>query len=131
AFTLHPNRKMTHGRVSEKIDYITADQEDQYKIAPAHTPIEDGKITHPAVCRSRGTFPTVKPGDIDYIDVTAMQIVSPATALIPFLENDDANRALMGSNMQRQAVPLLRARSPVCKTGVERKVATDSGAAVI
>ena len=68
---------------------------------------------------------------VDYIDVTPMQIVSPATALIPFLENDDANRALMGSNMQRQAVPLLRARAPVVKTGMERKVAEDSGAAVL
>src|SRR5205085_5519108 len=126
-----PYRKVTHGRVSEKIDYITADQEDQYKIAPANTPIEDGKITHPAICRFRGTFPTVKPGDVDYIDVTAMQIVSPATALIPFLENDDANRALMGSNMQRQAVPTLRPRAPVVGTGVEGKVAADSGAAVL
>jgi DNA-directed RNA polymerase subunit beta len=130
-FILAPYRKVVHGRVTEQIDYITADQEDHYKIAPANTPIEDGKIAHPAICRFRGTFPTVKPNDIDYIDVTPMQIVSPATALIPFLENDDANRALMGSNMQRQAVPLLRARAPVCKTGVENKVAQDSGAAVL
>jgi DNA-directed RNA polymerase subunit beta len=92
---------------------------------------EKGKLTGPTPCRHRGTYPTLPPTDIDYIDVMPMQIVSPATALIPFLENDDANRALMGSNMQRQAVPTLRPQAPVCKTGVEHKVAADSGAAVL
>ncbi len=130
-FLLAPYRKVSHGRVMDQIDYITADQEDQYKLAPANTVVEDGRIKEPTICRYRGTFPTVRPNEVDYIDVTAMQIVSPATALIPFLENDDANRALMGSNMQRQAVPLLRSQAPVCKTGVERKVAVDSGAAVL
>jgi DNA-directed RNA polymerase subunit beta len=130
-FLLAPYRKVVNGRVTDQIDYITADQEDQFRLAPSSTPVDEhNRIEGHVVCRFRGTFPTVPARQVDYIDVTPMQIVSPATALIPFLENDDANRALMGSNMQRQAVPLLRARAPVVKTGVERKVAVDSGAAV-
>src|SRR5438270_2883418 len=131
-FLLAPYKKVTHGRISEKIDYITADQEDRFFLAPPNTPVDEHrKIIGPTLCRHQGRFPTQQPKDVDYIDVMPMQIVSPATALIPFLENDDANRALMGSNMQRQAVPTLRARAPVVKTGVERKVAEDSGAAVL
>jgi DNA-directed RNA polymerase subunit beta len=130
-FLLAPYRKVVNGRVTDQIDYVTADQEDQFRLAPSSTPLdENNRIEGHVVCRFRGTFPLVPARQVDYIDVTPMQIVSPATALIPFLENDDANRALMGSNMQRQAVPLLRARAPVVKTGVERKVAVDSGAAV-
>jgi DNA-directed RNA polymerase subunit beta len=130
-FLLAPYRKVVNGRVTDQIDYLTADQEDQFHLAPASTPVDEQmKIKGPVICRYRGQFPTMPANQVDYIDVTPMQIVSPATALIPFLENDDANRALMGSNMQRQAVPLLRARVPVVKTGVEKKVAVDSGAAV-
>ncbi|MFN3649642.1 MAG: DNA-directed RNA polymerase subunit beta [Armatimonadota bacterium] len=131
-FLLAPYRKVVDGVVTDQIDYLTADEEDRYHLAPPSTPVDaDGRIMGPAICRHQGRFPTVPPKDVDYIDVMPMQIVSPATALIPFLENDDANRALMGSNMQRQAVPTLRPRAPVCGTGVEQKVAADSGAAVV
>jgi DNA-directed RNA polymerase subunit beta len=131
-FLLAPYRRVVNGVVTDKIDYLTADEEDRYHLAPASSPVdENGKLSGPTICRHRGQFPTVAPGKVDYMDVMPMQIVSPATALIPFLENDDANRALMGSNMQRQAVPTLRPRSPVCGTGVEHKVAADSGAAVL
>jgi DNA-directed RNA polymerase subunit beta len=131
-FLLAPYRKVVDGVVTDQIDYLTADEEDRFRLAPASTAVDEkGKLTGPTACRHRGTFPTVPPKDVDYIDVMPMQIVSPATALIPFLENDDANRALMGSNMQRQAVPTLRPQAPVCGTGVEGKVAADSGAAVL
>ncbi|MGV3720091.1 MAG: DNA-directed RNA polymerase subunit beta, partial [Actinomycetota bacterium] len=131
-FLLAPYRKVKNGVVTDEIHYITADEEDRYRLAPASSPVdENGKLTGPTPCRHRGTYPTLPPADIDYMDVMPMQIVSPATALIPFLENDDANRALMGSNMQRQAVPTLRPQKPVCGTGVEGKVASDSGAAVL
>src|SRR5581483_6906353 len=128
---LAPYRKVVNGRVTDQIDYLTADQEDQFRLAPSSTPVDEhNRIEGHVVCRFRGTFPTVPARQVDYMDVMPMQIVSPATALIPFLENDDANRALMGSNMQRQAVPTLRPQKPVCGTGVEGKVAADSGAAV-
>jgi DNA-directed RNA polymerase subunit beta len=131
-FLLAPYRKVVDGVVTNQIDYLTADEEDRYVLAPASTVVDEkGKILGPTNCRHQGTYPTMPPKNVDYMDVMPMQIVSPATALIPFLENDDANRALMGSNMQRQAVPTLRPRSPVCKTGVEHKVAADSGAAVL
>jgi DNA-directed RNA polymerase subunit beta len=131
-FLLAPYLKVEDGVVTDEIHYLTADVEDRHFLAPSSTPVgEDGRILGPIVCRHRGTFPTRQPTEVDYIDIMPMQIVSPATALIPFLENDDANRALMGSNMQRQAVPTLRPRAPVCKTGVEMKVAADSGAAVL
>jgi DNA-directed RNA polymerase subunit beta len=131
-FLLAPYRKVIDGVVTDQIDYLTADEEDRYNLAPASTPVDEtGRILGPSPCRHRGTYPTLPPLDIHYMDVMPMQIVSPATALIPFLENDDANRALMGSNMQRQAVPTLRPQVPVCGTGVEGKVAQDSGAAVL
>ncbi|MBI3910313.1 MAG: DNA-directed RNA polymerase subunit beta [Armatimonadetes bacterium] len=131
-FILAPYRKVAGGVVTDEIHYLTADQEDRYRLAPASTPVDENRrLVGPAICRHQGTFPTVQPEEVDYIDVMPMQIVSPATALIPFLENDDANRALMGSNMQRQAVPLLRSDAPRVKTGVEKKVARDSGAAVV
>ena len=129
-FLLSPYRKVVNGVVTDQIDYLTADEEDQYQLAAANTTVEDGKIVGAVPVRHKGTYPQVQPKQVDYIDVMPMQIVSPATALIPFLENDDANRALMGSNMQRQAVPTLRPQAPVCKTGVERRIAADSGAAV-
>jgi len=131
-FLLAPYRKVVNGKVTEQIDYLTADEEDRFSLAPASTKVdENGNIDGPTVCRRHGTFPTLQPKEVDYIDVMPMQIVSPATALIPFLENDDPSRALMGSNMQRQAVPTLRPQAPVCKTGVEHKVAQDSGSAVL
>src|SRR5947209_8370818 len=131
-FLLSPYRKVVGGKASEQIDYLTADQEDQFYLAPSSTPVDDqGKLPAQVICRYQGGFPTMPARQVDYLDVAPVQIVSPATALIPFLENDDASRALMGSNMQRQAVPLLRARAPVVKTGMERKVAADSGAAVL
>jgi DNA-directed RNA polymerase subunit beta len=131
-FLLAPYRKVVNGKVTDQIDYLTADEEDRFSLAPASTKVnENGEIDGATVCRRHGTFPTLQPKEVDYIDIMPMQIVSPATALIPFLENDDPSRALMGSNMQRQAVPTLRPQSPVCKTGVEGKVASDSGAAVV
>ncbi|MBM3457470.1 MAG: DNA-directed RNA polymerase subunit beta, partial [Armatimonadetes bacterium] len=130
-FLLAPYRRVLNGKLTDEIHYLTADEEDRYRLAPAHSPLDaEGNLTGPTPCRHRGTYPTLPPNQVDYMDILPMQIVSPATALIPFLENDDANRALMGSNMQRQAVPTLRPQAPVCRTGVERKVAADSGAAV-
>jgi len=131
-FLLAPYRKVREGQVTNEIHYLTADEEDRFRLAPASSAMDENeKLTGPTPSRHRGTYSTVPPTDIDYVDVMPMQIVSPATALIPFLENDDANRALMGSNMQRQAVPTLRPQKPVCGTGVEGKVAADSGAAVL
>ncbi|HQB93824.1 MAG TPA: DNA-directed RNA polymerase subunit beta [Candidatus Omnitrophota bacterium] len=125
-----PYRKVTNGRVTEKIDYLTADEEDKYVIAQANAPVDSsGKFQSDMIsCRFRGDFPKKKPEEIDYMDVSPRQLVSVAAALIPFLENDDANRALMGSNMQRQAVPLLTTEAPLVGTGMERYVAVDSGA---
>lgn len=123
-----PYRKVEKGRVLNKIDYLTADEEEQYIIAPANTPVDEkGYLKGERIkARFKGEFPLVKPEEVDYIDVSTNQIVSVAAALIPFLEHDDANRALMGSNMQRQAVPLLRPEAPLVRTGVEEKVARDS-----
>ncbi len=132
-FLESPYRKVEKGRVTEKIDYLTADIEDQYVIAQANARIDEkGNFLDDQIsCRSRGDFPKKKPEEIDYMDVSPRQLVSVAAALIPFLEHDDANRALMGSNMQRQAVPLLITDSPYVGTGMEGQVARDSGATVI
>src|SRR5207247_11329534 len=131
-FVLAPDRKVVSGKASDRIDYLTADQEDQYHLAPSSTPVdEEGKLPAQVICRYQGGFPTVPARQVDYLDVAPVQIVSPATALIPFLENDDASRALMGSNMQRQAVPLLRARAPEVKDGMEKKFDADSGTVVL
>ncbi|MFA7001692.1 MAG: DNA-directed RNA polymerase subunit beta, partial [Candidatus Omnitrophota bacterium] len=132
-FLESPYRKVEKGRVTEKIDYLTADVEDKYVIAQANARIDQtGRFLDDTVsCRSRGDFPKKKPEDIDYMDVSPRQLVSVAAALIPFLEHDDANRALMGSNMQRQAVPLLVTESPLVGTGMEAHVAKDSGAVVL
>jgi DNA-directed RNA polymerase subunit beta len=128
-----PYRKVEKGRVTEKIDYLSADEEDAFVIAQANQGIDDkGKFKEDMIlARHKGDFPMTPAGDIHYMDVNPKQLVSVATSLIPFLEHDDANRALMGSNMQRQAVPLLRADPPHVGTGMEFRSAYDSGAVVI
>ncbi|MFQ5602841.1 MAG: DNA-directed RNA polymerase subunit beta [bacterium] len=128
-----PYRKVTKGKVADKIEYLSADDEDQYVIAQANAPLDKkGKFVRERVkARHKGDFPLSPPSEVDFMDVSPSQIVSAAAALIPFLEHDDANRALMGSNMQRQAVPLLRTDSPLVGTGMEAKVAKDSRAMVL
>ncbi|MBI3314172.1 MAG: DNA-directed RNA polymerase subunit beta [Candidatus Omnitrophica bacterium] len=132
-FLESPYRKVEKGRVTEKIEYLTADIEDKYTIAQANARLDKkGNFLDETVsCRFRGDFPKRKPEEIDYMDVSPRQLVSVAAALIPFLEHDDANRALMGSNMQRQAVPLLVTDSPLVGTGMEGPVARDSGATIV
>ncbi len=130
-----PYRKVNKkdGRVTSEIVYLTADDEDKYVIAQANAEL-DGKgrfIGNRVICRYQYDTVMRKPHEVDYMDVSPKQLVSVATALIPFLENDDANRALMGANMQRQAVPLLQTESPLVGTGLESKVAYDSGAVVV
>jgi len=128
-----PYRKVKNGKLTDEVVYLSADEEDRYIIAQADEKIDDkGRLVNQLIkARSRSDYPVVTPDKIDYIEVSPKQIVSVAASLIPFLEHDDANRALMGSNMQRQAVPLLITDSPVVGTGMERKVATDSGAAIM
>lgn len=123
-----PYRKVKEGIVSADVDYLTADQEDEFTIAQANALIDDkGNFLRERVkCRQKGEFPVIPPQFIHYMDVAPAQIVSAAAALIPFLEHDDANRALMGSNMQRQAVPLLTTEAPLVGTGMEYKIARDS-----
>src|SRR5699024_5241427 len=121
------------GRVSAQIDFLTADEEDNYVVAQAKARIsEDGSfIDKEVVSRFRGENTVISRDQIDYMDVSPKQVVSAATACIPFLENDDSNRALMGANMQRQAVPLLQPESPIVGTGMEYVTGKDSGAAII
>ncbi|MFA7229549.1 MAG: DNA-directed RNA polymerase subunit beta, partial [Melioribacteraceae bacterium] len=128
-----PYRKVKDGRVTNSIDFLSADQEDEFIIAQANAPIdEQGRFLGERVkSRERGEFPVVTPSSIHYMDVAPAQIVSAAAALIPFLEHDDANRALMGSNMQRQAVPLLVPQNPIVGTGMEAKIARDSRSVII
>jgi len=128
-----PYRKVDSGRATNRIEYLTADIEDQYIVAQANAKLDkEGYFVEDRVpCRHKGNFPLVQPSKIDYMDVSPKQLVSIAAGLIPFLEHDDANRALMGSNMQRQAVPLLFTESPLIGTGLEKKTAVDSGALVI
>src|SRR6056297_2302900 len=128
-----PYRKVKDGRVTEAVEYLTAEEEDQAVIAQANAPIDDdGHFRNDEVkCRFQGDFPVVEPDEVQYMDVAPNQIVSPSASLIPFIEHDDANRALMGANMQRQAVPLLRSDSPIVGTGLEGQVAQDSGACVV
>jgi DNA-directed RNA polymerase subunit beta len=132
-FLESPYRKVEKGRVTDKIEYLTADMEDKFVIAQANAPLDKKGhfLTEHVSCRFRGDFPKKKPEEIDYMDVSPRQLVSVAAALIPFLEHDDANRALMGSNMQRQAVPLLLTEAPLIGTGIERHVAKDSGATLV
>ncbi|MBB5067061.1 DNA-directed RNA polymerase subunit beta [Saccharopolyspora gloriosae] len=125
-----PYRKVVDGRVTDQIDYLTADEEDRYVKAQANAPIdEDGTFLDERVLgrRKGGEVELLAPTEIDYMDVSPRQMVSAATAMIPFLEHDDANRALMGANMQRQAVPLLRSESPLVGTGMELRAAVDAG----
>jgi DNA-directed RNA polymerase subunit beta len=123
-----PYRKVENGKVSKEAYYLSAEEEDNIIIAQSNAPIDNkGKFVNPKVkARKMGDFPVVDPDNVVYMDVAPNQIVSVAASLIPFLENDDANRALMGSNMQRQAVPLLKPEAPVVGTGIEEKVARDS-----
>ena len=128
-----PYRVVRKGKVSKRIMYLSAEDEDRYIIAQANAPIDDkGNFENEFVrCRQGGDFPLVRPENIQYMDITPNQIISPAASLIPFLEHDDANRALMGSNMQRQAVPLLRPEAPIVGTGLEGRIARDSRALVM
>ena len=128
-----PYRRVVNGKVSEHVDYLTADQEENYVIAQANAPLNaDGSFAKDTVAgRYRGEFLEVEASRCNYMDVSPKQVVSVAAGLIPFLEHDDANRALMGANMQRQAVPLLRTESPYVATGVEGRVARDSRVMVI
>ncbi|MBM3902158.1 MAG: DNA-directed RNA polymerase subunit beta [Verrucomicrobia bacterium] len=128
-----PYRKVENGRVTEKLDYLTGDREEGYTIAQANAAIDDkGRfLTEKVTCRNKGDFIDVEPKEIHYMDVSPKQLVSVAAGLIPFLEHDDANRALMGSNMQRQGVPLLITEAPFVATGLEDRVARDSRAVIV
>jgi DNA-directed RNA polymerase subunit beta len=123
-----PYRRVVNGKVTAQVDYLTADQEENYVIAQANAPLNaDGSFERETVAgRWRGEFLEVEAGRVNYMDVSPKQVVSVAAGLIPFLEHDDANRALMGANMQRQAVPLLQAEAPYVATGIEGRVARDS-----
>ncbi len=128
-----PYRKVKNGRITDEIEYLTAIDGEKYIIAEATAPVDKkGRLIGEAVpARQAGDFKMVPPEDVQYMDVSPKQIVGVSASLIPFLENDDANRALMGSNMQRQAVPLIRSEAPVVGTGMERIAARDSGVVVI
>ncbi len=128
-----PYRKVKDGRVTDQIDYLTADQEENYVVAQANAPVDArGHYQLPKVsCRYKGDFIEIEPVRVHYMDVSPKQLVSVAAGLIPFLEHDDANRALMGSNMQRQAVPLLQNEAPLVGTGIEGRIARDSEVCVI
>ncbi|WP_019595194.1 DNA-directed RNA polymerase subunit beta [Thioalkalivibrio sp. ALM2T] len=128
-----PYRKVEEGKVTEEIVYLSAIEESQYVIAQANAAMdEEGRLSDDLVsCRHQEEFTISSPDKIQYMDVSPKQIVSVAAALLPFLEHDDANRALMGANMQRQAVPCLRADKPLVGTGIERAVAIDSGSAIV
>jgi DNA-directed RNA polymerase subunit beta len=133
-FVETPYRKVVQGRVTDQIDYLTADEEDRHVIAQANAPLTtDGAFAEARVLvrRKGGEVEFLPPDEVDYMDVSPRQMVSVATAMIPFLEHDDANRALMGSNMQRQAVPLLRSESPLVGTGMESRAAKDAGDVVV
>jgi DNA-directed RNA polymerase subunit beta len=132
-FIESPYRKVVSGKVTDEVVYLSAMEEGRYAIAQANVEVDGhnrikADLTN---CRKGGDFVMARPQDIDFIDVSPKQLVSVAAALIPFLENDDANRALMGSNMQRQAVPLIRAEAPLVGTGMEETVARDSGVTII
>ena len=132
-FIESPYKKVKNGVVENKIEYLSAMEETKYTVAQANSKVDqNGKITEELVsCRENLNFVLSKSENIDYIDVSPKQLVSVAASLIPFLENDDANRALMGSNMMRQAVPLLKPESPLVGTGIESDVALDSGVTIV
>ncbi|WP_036525155.1 DNA-directed RNA polymerase subunit beta, partial [Nocardia sp. NRRL WC-3656] len=129
-----PYRKVENGRVTDEVKYLTADEEDRHVRAQANSPVDaDGNFLDDRVLARRGNeeMEYVSPAEVDYMDVSPRQMVSVATAMIPFLEHDDANRALMGANMQRQAVPLIRSESPLVGTGMELRAAVDAGDVVV
>ena len=129
-FVETPYRKVVNGKVTDQVDYLTADEEDEHIIAQANAPLtDDNRFAEPRVLvrRRGGEVENIPAEEVDYMDVSPRQMVSVATAMIPFLEHDDANRALMGANMMRQAVPLLRAESPFVGTGMEYRAAVDAG----
>ncbi|MBO0678972.1 DNA-directed RNA polymerase subunit beta [Mycolicibacterium sp. S2-37] len=129
-----PYRKVVDGVVTDQIDYLTADEEDRHVVAQANSPLDDnGHFTEDRVLvrRKGGEVEYVSSAEVDYMDVSPRQMVSVATAMIPFLEHDDANRALMGANMQRQAVPLVRSEAPLVGTGMELRAAIDAGDVVV
>lgn len=129
-----PYRKVVDGVVSDEIVYLTADEQDRHVVAQANSPIDaDGRFVEPRVLvrRKAGEVEYVPSSEVDYMDVSPRQMVSVATAMIPFLEHDDANRALMGANMQRQAVPLVRSEAPLVGTGMELRAAIDAGDVVV
>ncbi len=128
-----PFRKVENGKVLDEVVYMTADEEDEYVVAQANEPLDaDGYFTNDRInARCRDQFLETKGENIDFMDVSPKMVVSVATAMIPFLENDDTNRALMGSNMQKQAVPLLKTENPIVGTGMEYKAAVDSGVVVL
>lgn len=129
-----PYRKVENGLVTGQINYMTADVEDEFIIAQSNEPLDENNkfVNNRVIARGKKGVIDIYPSDeVDYMDVSPKQIVSVGTAMIPFLENDDANRALMGANMQRQAVPLLRAEAPIIGTGIEHKAAIDSGVLVL
>ncbi|MGE5132912.1 MAG: DNA-directed RNA polymerase subunit beta [Gemmatimonadota bacterium] len=133
-FVETPYRKVRGGKVTSQVDYLTADEEDRHVIAQANAPLgPDGEFAEGRVLvrRKGGEVDYVGPDDVDYMDVSPRQMVSVATAMIPFLEHDDANRALMGSNMQRQSVPLLRSEAPLVGTGMEYRAAVDAGDVIV
>ena len=133
-FVETPYRKVVKGKVTDKIDYLTAGEEDLHVIAQANSPLkDDGHFAEERVLvrRRGGEVDYILPAEVDYMDVSPRQMVSVATAMIPFLEHDDANRALMGSNMQRQAVPLVTPESPYVGTGMEYRAAKDAGDVII
>ena len=129
-----PYRRVVDGKLTTDVDYLTADEEDRYVVAQANTPVDaEGNFVEETmpVRKKGGDVETVRATDVDYMDVSPRQMVSVGTAMIPFLEHDDANRALMGANMQRQAVPLLRAEAPFVGTGMEQRAAYDAGDLVV
>lgn len=133
-FLITPRLRVIDGKLTDKIEFLSADDEDKYYVAMANTPIKDDGVTIDGeFCPTRhgDDIETIPVEQVNYMDVSPKQIVSSSTALIPFLEHDDANRALMGSNMQRQAVPLILPEAPIVGTGIEHRIAKDSGACVI
>ena len=133
-FVETPYRKVESGRVTDQIDYLTADEEDRHVIAQANEPLDKtGRFAEPRVLvrKKGGEVELIDPAEVDYMDVSPRQMVSVATAMIPFLEHDDANRALMGANMQRQSVPLLRSEAPLVGTGMELRAAVDAGDVIV
>ncbi|MBQ3701681.1 MAG: DNA-directed RNA polymerase subunit beta [Oscillospiraceae bacterium] len=134
-FLAAPYRKVEKGtcRVTNEVEYMTADQEDQFIVAQASEPVDENGclINKRVTCRHRNDTVSVNREEVDYVDISPKMMISIATAMIPFLENDDANRALMGANMQRQAVPLMTTQAPIVATGIEHKCAVDSGVCVL